>query len=377
MGLLVLNAGSSSLKYRLFRRDDLMAITEGVVEGLDADGHASAFDNVRARLRTDAPGVPVTIVAHRVVHGGEYYSGPVTIDAAVETTISTLAPLAPLHNPASLAVIQAARQAFPGMRQLAVFDTAFHQTLPEHAWRYAVGDDLYRRGVRRYGFHGISHSHVARCAAEHLGRGDLRLISLHLGHGASAAAIHSGCCIDTSMGLTPLEGLVMGTRSGDMDPAAIFHLVREYALPLATVEALLNRESGLKGLCGSGDMREVLARAAAGDAGARFALDLYCYRIRKYIGAYSAALGGLDALVFTAGVGENAAAVRAMACAGLEYLGIRIDPSRNQRARGDISTIHGGDGAVAVLVIRANEELEIARQVRDLLDRSTSDGNRS
>ena len=162
-----------------------------------------------------------------------------------------------------------------------------------------------------------------------------------------------------------------------MDPAAIFHLVREYALPLATVEALLNRESGLKGLCGSGDMREVLARAAAGDAGARFALDLYCYRIRKYIGAYSAALGGLDALVFTAGVGENAAAVRAMACAGLEYLGIRIDPSRNQRARGDISTIHGGDGAVAVLVIRANEELEIARQVRDLLDRSTSDGNRS
>lgn len=375
VALLVLNAGSSSLKFRLFAPDSLDELAGGTIEDLDIDGHAGAFAALRTQLQRDAAETPVTAIAHRVVHGGDRYAGPVVIDAAVEAAIAALSPLAPLHNPASLAVIRVARDAFPAAPQLAVFDTAFHQTLPDHAWRYAVAEEISRRGVRRHGFHGISHADVARRAAEFLGRDNLKLVSLHLGQGASAAAIDSGRCIDTSMGLTPLEGLVMGTRSGDLDPALIFHLVREHAMPLPKVEALLTRESGLKGLCGSGDMREILGRLAAGDDSARLALDLYCYRIRKYIGAYSAALGGIDALAFTAGVGENAPEVRARACAGLAHLGVRIDPDRNRLARGDISPIHAGDSTVAVLVIRANEEFEIARQVRELLDTAVSQGN--
>ncbi|QIB65814.1 acetate/propionate family kinase [Kineobactrum salinum] len=391
MTLLVLNAGSSSLKYQLFDNGSETPRYRGLIDrigtnqchhshtGLDdtpvsceAADHAAALQEVLARVGTGAsdPALRIRAIGHRVVHGGEHFRCATRVDTSVESAIERLIPLAPLHNPGSLAVIRECRGLFPDAPQIAVFDTSFHQSLPERAWRYGVPDSLYRQhGVRRYGFHGISHGHVARCAAEHLGRSDLKLVSLHLGNGASAAAIDCGLGIDTSMGLTPLEGLVMGTRGGDMDPAVIFHLARGSGLDLAQLETLLTTGSGLKGLCGSADMREVLARAENGDASARLALELYTYRIRKYIGAYAAALGGLDALVFTAGVGENAPQVRAQVCAGLDFLSLRVDPARNTAVKpGHLSPIHSRDSGVAVLVIPANEELEIARQVRKLLE---------
>jgi acetate kinase len=256
--------------------------------------------------------------------------------------------------------------------QVAVFDTAFHQGMPEHAWRYAVPEDWYRvHGARRYGFHGSSHEYVAGRAAAHLGRplAAVNLITLHLGNGASAAAIRAGRCVDTSMGLTPLEGLVMGTRSGDLDPALPLYLQRVAGLGPQALDHALNHESGMKGLTGTNDMREVLARAAAGDARARLALEIYAYRIKKYIGAYCAALGTVDALVFTGGVGENAATVRALACDGLERLGIALDAGRNAAAAGELSAIEASGAAVAVLVIRTNEELHIARQALAVLAR--------
>jgi len=249
--------------------------------------------------------------------------------------------------------------------QVAVFDTAFHQGMPPHAYRYALPRSLYQaHHVRRYGFHGTSHAYVARQAAAFLNRplGELNLITLHLGNGASAAAISGGRSIDTSMGMTPLEGLVMGTRSGDIDPALVFYIARETGQDYAAIEDLLNRESGLKGLCGANDMREVLRRVASGAADARLAFELYCYRIKKYIGAYWAVLGRLDAVVFTAGIGENAAAVRAQACKGLEGLGIRLDAGRNAATLQAVSDVSTADAPVRVLVVRTDEELEIAAQ---------------
>jgi acetate kinase len=395
MHLLILNAGSSSLKYRLFSADGLADSGHGTVDRIglasahqshhwrDGEGvwqattenlavadHGAAFALIRRHLAEAADSLAIAAIGHRVVHGGDHFSAPATIDDRVEAAIEALIPLAPLHNPASLAVIRLCRREFPRLPQAAVFDTAYHQTLPERAWRYAVPDTLYRRHqVRRYGFHGISHSHVAGRAATYLQRplAALKLISLHLGNGASAAAIDGGQCIDTSMGMTPLEGLVMGTRCGDIDPAVIFHLARERGDDLAAVEQLLLAESGLKGLCGASDMREIRTRTAAGDAQAQLALDIYGYRIRKYIGAYFAALGGVDALIFTAGVGENHPQVRALACQGLDRLGIAIDPARNAAATGEIAEIQHPGANPRILVIRTNEELEIARQLSDLI----------
>jgi acetate kinase len=251
-----------------------------------------------------------------------------------------------------------------------VFDTAFHQTMPPQAYRYALPHAFYTdHAVRRYGFHGSSHAYVARRAAQHLGQSpaELNLITLHLGNGASAAAIAGGRSVDTSMGMTPLEGLVMGTRCGDMDPALAFYLGRVTGMDSAAVEALLNRDSGLKGLCGSTDMREVLQRADANDATAKLALEVYCYRIKKYIGAYFAVLGRVDAVVFTAGIGENAPAVRSLSCVGLEVFGIRLDAGKNSAAIGDVAELQADDARVKLLVIRTNEELEIAEQTRALL----------
>ncbi len=390
MSLLILNAGSSTLKYQLFGEGDDAPWCRGLAEPVGsgdctlrhwtqggetripcpAGDHATLVAAL-SRLLAHQPGgpAPLAAIGHRVVHGGERYRCATRVDARVEADIEALAPLAPLHNPASLAVIRRCRELFPEVPQVAVFDTAFHLSLPERAWRYAVPQSLYRdHGVRRHGFHGISHGFVARRAAQHLGRPDLKLISLHLGNGASAAAIDSGRCVDTSMGLSPLEGLVMGTRPGDLDPALVFHLVRR-GLSLDALETLLTEDSGLKGLCGSADMREVLARVAAGDAAAALALDIYGYRIRQYIGAYATTLGGLDALVFTAGVGENAPQVRELACQGLGFLGIHLDRARNLAAQdGGISAIHGDQSRVAVLVVPTDEEREIARQVRKLID---------
>jgi acetate kinase len=311
------------------------------------------------------------------VHGGDRFAAPTLIDDGVAAAIRELIPLAPLHNPSNLLGIEAARGRFPRAPHVAVFDTAFHQTLPPHAFRYAVPAELYERHrVRRYGFHGSSHAYVARQAAAHLGRATdvVNLITLHLGNGASAAAIAGGRSIDTSMGLTPLEGLVMGTRCGDLDPALHFYLLRQTGMAPADLETLLNSASGLKGLCGVADMREIQSRAAAGDGEAALALELFCYRVKKYVGAYAAALGRVDAVVFTGGIGENSAVVRGKVCAGLENLGIILDAAENAHNAGTEALISREGSPVAILVIPTDEEAEIARQAMTVVAAATPSG---
>ncbi len=361
----VLNAGSSSIKYTVLEVESGTLIADGIVERIGVPGgvadHATALATVLAGIGD----TPIDAVGHRVVHGGERFTAATVIDDDVEAAIEQLIELAPLHNPAGLAGIRAARAALPRVPHVAVFDTAFHATIPVEAATYAIDAELAaRHGVRRYGFHGTSYEYVSRVAAETLDRGpgELRMIVLHLGNGASAAAISGGRSVDTSMGLTPLEGLVMGTRSGDLDPAIPFHLHRVAGLSIDELDDLLNRRSGLLGLSGHADMREVIEAAETGDERAGLALEVYLHRIRHYIGAFAAVLGGLDALVFTAGVGENSDVVRAGAVRGLEFLGIAIDPAANA-TRGDAARIISPAGsAVAVLVVPTDEELEIARQ---------------
>ena len=333
---------------------------KAVAEELDRDG-----------LGLDAP--ELAAIGHRVVHGGRRFTRPTVIDDAVLAEIERLVPVAPLHNPANLAGIRTARALAPHLPQVAVFDTAFHTTMPEHAARYAIDTavaDEHR--VRRYGFHGTSHAYVSRKAAELLGRrpSEVNVIVLHLGNGASASAVERGRCVDTSMGLTPLEGLVMGTRSGDVDPAVIFHLARVAGMSVDEIDVLLNKRSGLLGLCGDNDMREVLRRMGAGGPDAeraRLAFDVYVHRLKKYIGAYVAVLGRVDVVAFTAGVGENAAPVREAAVAGLEGLGLAVDPELNA-ARGDgPRLISPASARVAVAVVPTDEELEIATQTYALV----------
>jgi len=336
-----------------------------VVEDRVAD-HSEGFERVFGAF--EAVGEPIGELAgigHRVVHGGDRLTAPTLVDEDTIRAIAEQVPLAPLHNPSNLLGIRIAMASFPDTPQVAVFDTAFHQTMPPRAWRYALPADLAAElRIRRYGFHGTSHAYVSRKAAEHLGRpaAELNLITLHLGNGASVAAVAGGRCIDTSMGMTPLEGLVMGTRSGDLDPAVVFYLHREAGLSVDDIDDLLNKRSGMLGLAGANDLREVGRRAADGDQAAAEALDVYCYRIRKYVGAYAAALGRLDALVFTAGVGENNDGVRAGVCQGLEGLGVTLSPKRNRARSGRPRTISADDAPVAVLVVPTNEELEIAEQ---------------
>jgi acetate kinase len=353
----VVNCGSSSLKWSVVDVASGATVGSGTVQRIE--DHAAALESVLLVAPLD----DLVAVAHRVVHGGERFSAPVLINDAVLAAIRDLAVLAPLHNPANANGIEVARRAFPELPHVAVFDTAFHATLPPRAFTYAVPRAW---GVRRYGFHGTSHAYVAREAARVLGRpeAEVNVIVLHLGNGASASAVSGGRSIDTSMGLTPLEGLVMGTRSGDVDPALVLHVRRTRNLSTDEIDAVLNSRSGLLALAGDNDMREVQRRAAVGDAGAELALDVYCYRIRKYVGAYLAALGGADAIAFTAGVGENDPLIRARSLAGLERLGIVVDAERN--AAGE--TVISPDGAaVAVLVIATDEELEMATQAAALV----------
>ena len=393
MKILVLNSGSSSIKFQLFDDTDWTVLASGSVtriaepEGrlvrrwVDADGmaraceDASPVENHHVGLKRIIDGLrdsavlgdlaELRAVGHRVVHGGEAFHAPTLVDDRVVATIREMIPLAPLHNPANLDGILVARELFPAVPQVAVFDTAFHQTMPASAYRYALPEFLYaEHRVRRYGFHGTSHRYVAERAARLLGKapGQCNLITLHLGNGASAAAIRNGDSVDTSMGMTPLEGLVMGTRCGDLDPAIHFYLCENLGLDNDTLDALLNRRSGLLGLCGANDMREVHRRADDGDAKAELALAVTAYRLKKYIGAYSAVLGRVDALVFTGGIGENDADIRARACGGLAAMGIDLDVARNaadDHAERDIAS----DGSrVRVLVVPTDEELEIARQ---------------
>jgi acetate kinase len=401
----VVNCGSSSIKLEVFSVPELGSIAEALLERIGTpdcrlrqrrvgdDGsvgeqvhsrpvadHRAGFGfilEVNARDRAIRDEGELAVIAHRVVHGGDRFASPALIDDDVVAAIRDLIPLAPLHNPSNLLGIEEARRRFPHVPHVAVFDTAFHQTLPSHAYRYAVPRDLYERyQVRRYGFHGSSHAYVAKEAARYLGRAPetVNLVTLHLGNGASAAAIAAGRSVDTSMGLTPLEGLVMGTRCGDLDPALHFYLLRQTGMAPAELEKLLNSGSGLKGLCGVADMREIQGRAAAGDGEAALALEIFCYRVKKYLGAYAAALGHVDAVVFTGGIGENSAVVRGKVCAGLENLGVALDETRNAAAVGAPALISREGSAVAILVVPTDEELEIARQAMAVIATAAQSG---
>jgi acetate kinase len=408
--VLVVNSGSSSFKYQLLDGDSEEVLASGLVERIGAGGGVAKHTITAAALRrtdtplADGPGASPTLldatytierdipdhtagfqvmldafaehgpslaehppvaVGHRVVHGGARFFEPTLVTPLVEINIDELSVLAPLHNPANLAGIRAAKQAFPDVPHVAVFDTAFHQTLPPAAYTYAVDAELAAaHRIRRYGFHGTSHKFVSEAAAAFVERplDELRQIVFHLGNGASATAIDGGRSVETSMGLTPLEGLVMGTRSGDLDPAVLFHLARRADMGIGDLDELLNKRSGLQGLAGVSDMRDIRAGVAAGDAAITLAWDVYIHRLRAYAGAYLAQLGGVDVISFTAGVGENVPEVRAEALATLGFAGVRLDPARNaERGRG-IRVISADDSAVTVLVVPTNEELEIARQ---------------
>ncbi|MGG2458793.1 acetate kinase [Streptomyces sp. RGM 3693] len=402
--VLVLNSGSSSLKYQLLDMGDARSdhdsgarrLAVGLVErigeatsrlahtplgtggatretaGPIAD-HQAALKAVAEELAADGLGLDspeLAAIGHRVVHGGLKFTVPTVIDEAVLKEIERLVPVAPLHNPANIIGIRTARALRPDLPQVAVFDTAFHTTMPESAARYAIDvatADAHR--IRRYGFHGTSHAYVSRRTAQLLGKApeEVNVIVLHLGNGASASAVRGGRCVDTSMGLTPLEGLVMGTRSGDIDAAVTFHLKRVAGMSADEIDELLNKKSGLIGLCGDNDMREIRRRIDEGDERAALAFDIYVHRLKKYIGAYTAVLGKVDAVAFTAGVGENAAPVRAAAIAGLEELGMAVDASLNAVRSDEPRLISPEYARVAVAVVPTDEELEIAQQTYALV----------
>ena len=375
MIVLVVNAGSSSLKYAVLDSTTGRRAVTGDIERIgEFDGgaadHAQAFGQVLEVLAD--VGVQPEVVGHRVVHGGDRFSAPAVIDDDVVAAIAACVPLAPLHNPAALAGIAAARRAFPDVPQVAVFDTAFHADMPPAAHTYAIDREVARQNrFRRYGFHGTSHRYVSRRAADLLGRtvDTVDVVSLHLGNGASACAVQRGRSIDTSMGATPLEGLVMGTRSGDVDPAIPVILARD-GWDAAEIDDLLNRRSGLLGLGGSNDMRRIHALAEDGDAAADLAREVFCRRVTKYLGAYLALLGGADAVVFTAGIGENDPWVRSRVCAGLERLGISVDPGRNGAPGHGPRRIDDGSAPTAVMVIPTDEELAIATECAETLARA-------
>lgn len=389
--VLVVNSGSSSLKYQLLDPSSGTTLARGIVERIGGAAHrrhtaggetfeadVDCADHDRAlRLALDAMAehgptlepADLMAVGHRVVHGGSRFSAPVRIDDAVRATIAELAPLAPLHNPANLRGIEATLAAFPDVPQVAVFDTAFHHTIPAEAYTYAVPAAWrHEYGVRRYGFHGTSVAHVSRRAAELLGGDpdDTRLVVLHLGNGCSATAVSGGRSVDTSMGISPLEGLVMGTRSGDVDPALPAYLGRVAEVGSAAYDNALNTRSGLLGLAGVSDFREIEERRAAGDPDAALAFDVAVHRIVKYVGAYAAVLGGLDAVVFTGGIGENSAGLRSAVLGRLGGLGVQLDDPANAWARGE-ARLTTDDSPVSAWVVPTNEELEIARDCAALL----------
>ncbi|MBD8507404.1 acetate kinase [Hoyosella sp. G463] len=385
--VLVINSGSSSIKYQLLDPESGEALASGVVERIgERDGiitHADSGGETeqRAAIADHKAGLGlafdmftrdggtldelgIAAVGHRVVHGGTIFTKPTIITDDVVAEVDKLSSLAPLHNPPNLLGIEVARALLPDVPHVAVFDTSFFTTLPAAASTYAIDRDIAEQhGIQRYGFHGTSHDYVSHQAAEHLGRpyDAVNQIVLHLGNGASVSAIRDGQAIDTSMGLTPLEGLVMGTRSGDIDPGALLHLLRVAGLSIDELDELLNRGSGLKGLSGVNDFRALSDLIARGDADARLAYDVYIHRLRKYIGAYLLEMGGADVITFTAGVGENASNVRADALAGLERLGIILDEEANEARAKEPRIISSTESAVTVLVVPTNEELAIAR----------------
>jgi len=394
MKILVLNAGSSSVKYCLIEMSAQQELIAGLIERIGESNSKHRYSlHQAAAIQLEKPisnhqqalqelfgvlfssglvsnSADLFCIGHRVVHGGEHFQQPVLIDEQVLQQISATVALAPLHNPANLLGIQEAIRQMGNIPQIAVFDTAYHQTLPAYAYRYALPGRLYSDlSVRRYGFHGTSHRYVAKQAAQYLGKdlAETNLITLHLGNGASVTAIENGLSIDTSMGMTPLEGLMMGTRCGDLDPAIHFYLSRMLNISNDEIESLLNKESGCKGICGENDMRAIHKLAAVGDENAQLALDMYAYRIKKYIGAYFAVLGRVDAVVFTGGIGENDVWLREKCCVNLSGLGIMIDPAKNLSPSHFGGEISDHDASVAVLVIATQEEMEIAMQAQECL----------
>ena len=372
MNVLVLNCGSSSVKYKLVDMEQRTAIAGGKIGRVGGEtGHREAV----AQVLEEVSAYRIDAVGHRVVHGGDRFTDSVAVDDDVIRAIEACVPLAPLHNPVNLAGIHAAREALPGVPQVAVFDTAFHYGLPRRAHTYAIDFDLAQKhGIRRYGFHGPSHAFVCRQAADFLGRPveTLRLVSAHLGNGASVTAVEHGHSVETSMGMTPLEGLVMGTRSGDLDPGVVVHLMRSEGLSVDDLDRLLNRQSGLEGLAGeSHDLRDLEARAADGDERARLAIGVFAHRVRKYIGAYVACMGGADALVLTGGIGENGAAMRQRILQRFEYLGLLFDPDRNAGARvseaSRVAEISRPRSLVKALVVATDEQLQIAQETAKIV----------
>ena len=405
MKILVINSGSSSIKYQLFDGRTMAPLASGLVEKIGEpvsrvkhsaialpDSEQYLVDDIqipdhrrglsimvdlllgRKRSGIGVIGRPqeITAIGHRVVHGGERFSQPTIINDEVKEAIEALIPLAPLHNPANLTGIEVAQELFPEALQVAVFDTAFHQTVPARAYRYAVPNNLYEEhGVRVYGFHGTSHLFVTKQAIDHLDKAaaETNIITAHLGNGCSMTAVQGGRSIDTSMGFSPLAGLIMGTRSGDVDPALPYFLGTALGMSFSEIDRLLNKQSGMLGLTGQNDLREIEARQKAGDKEAQLALDMYAYRIKKYIGAYMAVLGHLDALVFTAGVGEKSDIVRGLVCEGLRHLGILLDAQKNELgATSAVTEIQAAGSAVKILIIPTNEELEIASQTKDVIE---------
>ncbi|QTE29922.1 acetate/propionate family kinase [Pengzhenrongella sicca] len=386
--VLVINAGSSSIKYQLTDAVSGEAVAGGIIERIGQALSSVKHDGPDGRTKLEQPvpnheagiatildlfathgpdlrEVTLTAVGHRVVQGGTRFTGPAVVDDSVEAAIEEWSALAPLHNPANLSGIRAARAAFPDVPHIAVFDTSFHSTLPPAAYTYAIDRELARKhSIRRYGYHGTSHQFVSRTTAELLGKdpSEVNVIVLHLGNGASASAVRGGVCVETSMGLTPLEGLVMGTRSGDLDPAMLIHLGRVAGMSLDDLDVMLNRESGMLGMSGFSDMRDIEDAVAAGDVNAITASEVYYHRIKGYVGNYYAQLGHVDAIAFTAGIGENDDAVRLNSLAGLGRLGIEIDPARNKVRSPEPRVISTDGSEVTVFVIPTNEELEIARQ---------------
>ena len=389
--VLVINSGSSSIKYQLIDPDSGESLASGIVERIgDTTGsithkragekteitepvpdHGFGLAEVLRLFEEKGPSLAeanIVAVGHRVVQGGRYFSGPALINDDVVATIEELVPLGPLHNPAHLKGIEVGRELLADVPHVAVFDTAFFQDLPEEAARYGLNRkvaDTY--SIRRYGAHGTSHHFVSGEISKRLGRDDLRQIVLHLGNGASVSAVVNDRAVETSMGLTPLEGLVMGGRTGDIDPAAVFHLVRVAGMSIDEIDHLFNRESGMKGLTGQQDMREVWRLVDAGDQNARDAIDVYVHRLLKYVGAYTAVMGGVDAITFTAGIGENDARLRAELCRRLAYLGASIDPEANAVRSSEPVTISTPESSVVITVFPTNEELAIARQAVTLL----------
>ncbi|RYD77384.1 MAG: acetate kinase [Sphingobacteriales bacterium] len=403
MNILVINSGSSSLKYQLFKMPSKNPVCSGLVERIGIEGsfikhtsytngekhtteltsfisnHGEGLKQVLALLTegefaTIASPDDIAAVGHRVVHGGEHFSGAALITDEVKKQIRKLFSLAPLHNPVNYKCIEVAEQTFVNAKQVAVFDTAFHQSLPQEAYRYAIPEWYYKEhGIRVYGFHGTSHKYVSEQAIAYLNKKQSKIISIHLGNGCSITAIKNGKSIDTSMGFGPVSGLMMGTRSGDIDPSVIFHLMEHAGYTLEQLSTLLNKQSGLLGVGGSSDMRDIRKLLSEGSDAAKLALELYSYRIKKFIGSYAAALNGVDAIIFTAGVGENDSAMRLAVCKDLAYLGIGIDEAKNQSYSGTFLDISSSDAPVKTLIIPTNEEFEIANQCFALLNSSEID----